>query len=432
MLGQQNQTHSIATAIVDITDTTRKLSENYESLTKITWDLKGEMDKFKFYLQASHKLVVTCREADLLVDSLIDDAETMNEIRKKARQNLPSESLFPLKQILEKTRILEKERKNAFPLFREEHEIEHIYAMSISATTIDKNIIHSVISIPLVSFNQRFEFIEPTLKDDEIDIIENLSKVARKPIDYILCANAHQIKVLSSAKLLRCIKTHNSKIFFCNERSIINFKHKSTRCSNLPSSIVIELTSHKLLIKTNLKTMDIICNKVHKTVPISRNYSIIDLNPNCRIRSEDFMIEEIKNNEAMTFHAEPFKVTNYRVGNPSFHELEDMKIKHLEITKMSKDLQESQKRLDKDIKKITDADSVNQRRVVGIVKGVETNNTFTYTFGSLTILSILGVISFIIVLCRMSKKSRNTGLNVSIKQVKTKGGPETDAEDNVE
>ena len=61
VLGQQNQTHSIATAIVDITDTTRKLSENYESLTKITWDLKGEMDKFKFYLQASHKLVVTCR-----------------------------------------------------------------------------------------------------------------------------------------------------------------------------------------------------------------------------------------------------------------------------------------------------------------------------------------------------------------------------------
>ena len=120
MLGQQNQTHSIATAIVDITDTTRKLSENYESLTKITWDLKGEMDKFKFYLQASHKLVVTCREADLLVDSLIDDAETMDEIRKKARQNLPSESLFPLKQILEKTRILEKERKNAFPLFRED------------------------------------------------------------------------------------------------------------------------------------------------------------------------------------------------------------------------------------------------------------------------------------------------------------------------
>ena len=178
--------------------------------------------------------------------------------------------------------------------------------------------------------------------------------------------------------------------------------------------------------------MDIICNKVHKTVLISRNYSIIDLNPNCRIRSEDFMIDEIKNNEAMTFQAEPFKVTDYRVGNPSFHELEDIKIKHLEITKMSKDLKESQKRLDKDIKKITDADSVNQRKVFGIVKGVETNSTFTYTFGSLTILSILGVISFIIVLCRMSKKSRNTGLNVSIKQVKTKGGPETDAEDNVE
>ena len=63
-----------------------------------------------------------------------------------------------------------------------------IYAMSSSITTIDKknkNVIHAVVSIPLVNFNQKFEFIDINIKEEEIDIIQNLSKLSRKPINHV-------------------------------------------------------------------------------------------------------------------------------------------------------------------------------------------------------------------------------------------------------
>ena len=87
----------------------------------------------------------------------------MDDIRVKARLNLPSEHMFPLQMILEKLRILDKESKSASPLFKNKEEIEHLYAMSLSAITIEQGIIHGVISIPLIQFNKRFTFIEPNL-----------------------------------------------------------------------------------------------------------------------------------------------------------------------------------------------------------------------------------------------------------------------------
>ena len=136
--------------------------------------------------------------------------------------------------------------------------------MSSSLTTIDKNIIHSVVSIPLVNYNNRFEFTDIDISEEEIEILHNLSKLARQPMDHILCGRLDQLKVLSTSKLNRCLRTHNAKTFFCNERQITNYKHESNRCSRLPESIIIELSTHKMLLKTSMKTMNIICNGVEK------------------------------------------------------------------------------------------------------------------------------------------------------------------------
>ena len=75
-------------------------------LTKKSWDLEKELDAFKFYLQASHKIKLLCKNTHILVDDLITEAETMEDIRVKARLNLPSEHMFPPQMILEKLRIL--------------------------------------------------------------------------------------------------------------------------------------------------------------------------------------------------------------------------------------------------------------------------------------------------------------------------------------
>ena len=126
--------------------------------------------------------------------------------------------MFPLGEIYQRTRNLS--HSHAFPLFRNEEEIKNIYAMSSSITTIDKNIIHAVVSIPLINYNNRFEFTDIDISEEEIEILHNLSKLARQPIDHILCGRLDQLKVLSTSKLNRCLRTHNAKIFFCNERQI--------------------------------------------------------------------------------------------------------------------------------------------------------------------------------------------------------------------
>ena len=63
--------------------------------------------------------------------------------------------------------------------------------------------------------------------------------------------------------------------------------YKSNRCSRLPESIIVELSSHKVLLKTSMKSMNIICNRVDKLVPLNKTYNIVKLNPNCRVITED-------------------------------------------------------------------------------------------------------------------------------------------------
>ena len=202
-----NAIHTISTSINDITEQTLKLTKEYEGLTKITWKLNGEHTKLLFYIQGAHKLKLMCSEGYLLVENLLEEAEFMEDIRNKARENLPSDKLFPLKLIHEKIRLMEREKHNVYPLFRDESSIEQIYAMISSITTINNNIIHSVVSIPLVNSNQRYSFIDPSLSETEVNVIEKMSKIARHQIDNIICGQDHKMRVMSTRKLQRCLKT---------------------------------------------------------------------------------------------------------------------------------------------------------------------------------------------------------------------------------
>ena len=127
-------------------------------------------------------------------------------------------------------------------------------------------------------------------------MIYNLSKLSRQPIDFILCSNAEQIKVLSSTKLLKCIKTRNGKTFFCHNRAVTHFRHESNRCSRLSDSIIMELSTHRIMLKTNMKSIQIECGDVKEIIHINKTYAIIDLNPNCKIISDEFTVHEIKEN----------------------------------------------------------------------------------------------------------------------------------------
>ena len=401
VLGNLNHSNTISKTIDDITDITKKLSTDYEEVAKKSWKLEGELDSFKFYLQASHKLGIVCKEGNTLAQLLIDEASSLNKIKSKARLNLPSETLFPLDELFTMTRKLGN--KHAFPLFSSENDLEELYTMSSSITTIDKNIIHAILTIPLVNFNKMFNFIDIDLSEKESEIIQNLAKLARFPIDHVLCGQSDNLKVLSTSKLNRCLKTHNAKKFFCNERDITIFRHASNRCSRLPDSIIVELSTHKILLKTTMKSMNITCNEVNKIVQIKKIYNIIKLNPNCRVDSTDFRIEEIKNNQEMKMNVEPFKVIGYHLPNPNYINainFTENKLKMKELEMSHNILNQDQEVLNKQSKEThLLAKSLEENEINGRI--------VSYSFGGISIgLSVaICSIASIICLCKWRKKN---------------------------
>ena len=119
---------------------------------------------------------------------------------------------------------------------------------------------------------------------------------------------------------------------------------------------------------------------------------------------------KIKENIDMTYHAEPFKVRTFEVGNPSYYEFKNLKDMHLDLKKRTQELESSQSKLSEDLKKVTKTDTTNQIRVGGIERGMRTNNHFTWSFGSVSIITIVGVVSFGIVLCQ-KLRAKNRELN---------------------
>ena len=71
--------------LLDITKTTKQISKDYELLTKKSWNLDKELNQFKYYLQASHKMRVMCHDSHHLADNLLEEANIMNEIRENGK-----------------------------------------------------------------------------------------------------------------------------------------------------------------------------------------------------------------------------------------------------------------------------------------------------------------------------------------------------------
>ena len=313
-------------------------------------------------------------------------------------------------EIYQRTRNLS--HSHAFPLFKNEEEIENIYAMSSSITTIDKNIIHAVVSIPLINYNNRFEFTDIDISEEEIEILHNLEKLARQPIDHILCGRLDHLKVLSTAKLNRCLRTHNAKIFFCNERQITNYKHESNRCSRLPETIIVEISSHKILLKTAMKTLKIICNGVEKLEYLNKTYNIIKLNPNCRVESEEFKMEEACNSMQMKMHAEPFKIIGYHL--PTFKNKNGTKL--TENNKRIMELEKNHKILDNDQKELNKQSLENNFLTKSIEIRGKNSRVMTLSLGSIAVSlsALICILGGITLVCKWRKK-KNRGLEIEIR-----------------
>ena len=133
--------------------------------------------------------------------------------------------------------------------------------------------------------------------------------------------------------------------------------------------------------------MNITCGDIEKSVPLSGTYNIVEINPNCKIVTKDFKIEEIKDRETLEMHAEPFRVI-------SFKEI------HNKLKDLTGKINSSQRKLSEDIKKNKQNDEINQKRVEENNENEETTYVKTWAFGGITIILVyLGLTSFLLVIC---------------------------------
>ena len=162
-----------------------------------------------------------------------------------------------------------------------------------------------------------------------------------------------------------------------------------------------------------MKTLKIICNGVEKLENLNKTYNIIKLNPNCRVESEEFKIEEARNSMQMKMHAEPFKIIGYHL--PTFN--------NKNITKLSEnnqrimELEKNHKILDNDQKQLITQSLENEFLTKSIEKRGKTSRVMTLSLGSIAVSlsALICIIGGITIVCKWRNK-KNRGLEIEIRR----------------
>ena len=157
--------------------------------------------------------------------------------------------------------------------------------------------------------------------------------------------------------------------------------------------------------------MNIICNGVEKLEYLNKTYNIIKLNPNCKVISEDFRIEETSNSMQMKMHAEPFKIISYQL--PTFN---NKNINNLtENNKRIMELEKNHKILDNDQKVLNKQSLENNLRTESLEKRGKNSRVMTISLGStaVSLSALICVLGGITLMCNWWKK-KNRGLAYEI------------------
>lgn len=409
--GNLNETHMLEHTVNDEAETINQVINEVSNLVHIQFKTSTEISNFQFYLNSQHKVDQICYTGEKVADRLVEEARIIEQIRDKSRTNTPSEFLFPIKQVFLKTKFLNT--KENTPFFNSEHDIELLYSMSSAVTTIESKIIYSVLNLPLVDYSQKYDFIQPTLSTAEVDVINKISNLALAPIDTFLCAKSqHNIKLLSSRNLQRCQHTPNMQTYICKGRMISHGNH-NFGCKELPSSIALELTPNKLVIKTE-KGMNIriSCPNLNKNVQITSVFSILNIKSDCKIISKEFYINQHSKNISDSYLSQPFEVIGYDLETPTLTGFKKLN-NHSQI------LSNLTHKLETDLRLNSDLDQVNEKRMQNLEKTLKSHASINWTM--IATLSLIGLMTIGLVTiyvykkCKNSKsQNRNSNINISM------------------
>ena len=311
--GQTREQQLLEHTVSDQTHLINKITKEMKNLLKVEYEIKESILKdHAYYLNNHERLNCICSEANLLANAMLEDALIVEDIRKSSRANNPSEHLFPPNLIYQ--RIKELNQKETSPIFSELHEIESIYEMRNCLTTFQDDFIYSVISIPLVDYTYRYDFIShPILKTSDLIRMDQVQKHTIKNLDTILCLKANNnLKILSSSDLRKCTKTPDKKVYICSGRAIKHTEQK-TQCRELPHSIVIELSPNLLLIRiSHDTTINIECSNenISKTMKLKSTFTMLKLKTTCSLSADNFVVSTHHKNITDHLLSEPFTVIN--------------------------------------------------------------------------------------------------------------------------
>ena len=125
--------------------------------------------------------------------------------------------------------------------------------------------------------------------------------------------------------------------------------------------------------------MNITRGDIEKSVPLKGTYNIVEINPNCKIVTKDFKIEEIKDRETLEMHAKPFRVISFpKLEIPSLDDFKELKESHNKLKDLTGKINSSQRKLSEDIKKNKQNNEINQTRVEEINENEETTYVKTW------------------------------------------------------
>ena len=339
----------------------------------------------------------------LIIEDHINDfhleALRVKSIIKMAFQKLPSEHMFPAKQLLPIIENHQHKSGISMPFFSSEKEVHEIFSLPGALTSVRIGKIDTLLTIPILDETYSYDIIPyPRMSEKDTSTISQISTIAFKSVDTFLCNSVNRhLAIFTSADLQSCIGWKGK--YVCEFRHI-RMNGNTNPCQNfsLPEVIAIELDRDTVLLRTSQNTsIDIRCHQNTSTIHLKPTFTKIQLHEMCAIYGKQIFIDnyEYKN---FTLDTVPFKIIE--ISEIELYQLpinDDVNDQFITIKKLSNKIRS-------DIKIVEQNGLERHERLINLEKSAEEKETPFYLpilskyifpiFGSL-ILSLMIVSSLL-------------------------------------
>ena len=291
--GEMKELNTIQHVLSDDIKAIESVSQDVAVLTNKEFETEKELELINYYLQSQHKIQKMCKTSQKFVDTVIEEALIVKEIKDKAKVFKASENLFPLEYIFQK--VNEQKNNEHSPIFSNFDQLEQVYDMSKALTVLNHTKIVSILKIPLVDHTLEYHEANIELKDNAFELLNTLRKSSHMSLDLFVCHKMDKtVKIMSRSQLQKCLKTYSNSIIICEGRKLKQQSNDFTRpCTEFPDDLIIELKYNKILLKTEQKNVKIICGSHSEIINLNSSISILNLDPACKMVGKNFILDKI-------------------------------------------------------------------------------------------------------------------------------------------